>query len=235
MRAGARRAVGAGALALLVACQTPPAPPPATSGPGDPVRIARETFRRGDCAAAAPLLRGALGRAPDDLGLHYGLAVCASRLDQRDEAVREFQWVLRHAPSGSEEWRVARGWLAEAGVGGDDGRDAGQRPPLAAAVAGRAMASDPGQGTRPLGRLQLHLTGLAGTPTEGVNHVIRADEEGRFAFRGLPAGPYRLTDRVAGTPRWRLRVDLEPGQELVMDLTPANGVGVRDDFPERRG
>ena len=40
-----------------------------------------------------------------------------------------------------------------------------------------------------------------------------------------------LTDRVAGPVIWRLRVELQPSQEMTLSLTPANSVKVRDDFP----
>jgi len=48
---------------------------------------------------------------PRGLSLHYGLAICASWLDIRDEAMREFQWVVDHAFAASDEARVAREWL----------------------------------------------------------------------------------------------------------------------------
>jgi hypothetical protein len=31
---------------------------------------------------------------------------------------------------------------------------------------------------------------------------------------------------------WRLRVQLEPGQNLTLDLSEANSAKIRDDFPE---
>jgi hypothetical protein len=43
-----------------------------------------------------------------------------------------------------------------------------------------------------------------------------------------------LTNRVAGQPIWRLRVELKPGEEKQLDLDPGNSIAVRDDFPQPR-
>jgi hypothetical protein len=42
-----------------------------------------------------------------------------------------------------------------------------------------------------------------------------------------------LTNRIAGEPTWRLRVQLEPGQVATLDLGESNNAKVRDDFPGR--
>jgi hypothetical protein len=42
-----------------------------------------------------------------------------------------------------------------------------------------------------------------------------------------------LTNRLAGQPIWRLRVELKPAEEKQLDLNPGNSVTVRDDFPGR--
>jgi len=61
---------------------------------------------------------------------------------------------------------------------------------------------------------------------------LRTDEEGNFKFPDVVPGPYKLTNRVAGRPTWRLRVDLKGSEVKVLELTPANGVDSQDDFPE---
>lgn len=48
----------------------------------------------------------------------------------------------------------------------------------------------------------------------------------------LLAGSYKLTNRIAGQPIWRLRVEFKPGEQKTLDLTPANSIAARDDFPE---
>ena len=60
------------------------------------------------------------------------------------------------------------------------------------------------------------------------------DDDGGFRFPKLAAGPYKLTNRIAGRPIWRLRVELKPGEGKQLELTPANSTATRDDFPETR-
>jgi hypothetical protein len=62
--------------------------------------------------------------------------------------------------------------------------------------------------------------------------VRRTDDSGHFEFKRIPPGIYMLTNRIAGEPMWRLRVQLEPGQNLTLDLSEANSAKIRDDFPE---
>jgi hypothetical protein len=231
------RHFGLAAAALLaLGCQGPARPPAAGPAPS-PVELARDAVARRDWAAAAPLLREALTREPESLALRYQLAVTATYLDEHAEAVQQFEWVVAHAPAGSAEAAAARSWLVETGVLSPARRptpDADDSVGPVSGLGGRVLHPAAGGRTVPAARGQLHLVGLDGTPTAGRNEVIRTDEAGRFEFRGLPAGPYRLTDRAAGEPTWRLRVELEPGREQRLDLTPDNVVSVRDDFPAVR-
>ena len=57
-------------------------------------------------------------------------------------------------------------------------------------------------------------------------------EEGRFQFDRIPPGTYKLTNMLAGKPAWRLRVDVPPEGAVNLELTPANSLASRDDFPE---
>jgi len=43
-----------------------------------------------------------------------------------------------------------------------------------------------------------------------------------------------LTNRIAGQPIWRLRVEVAAAEEKQLELTPSNSVAVRDDFPQGR-
>jgi len=70
-------------------------------------------------------------------------------------------------------------------------------------------------------------------PKRVVYFRIRTDQAGRYRFPKVPPGVYKLTDTAAGPARWRLRVELGPGQEMNLDLGPDNGTKVRDDFPDR--
>jgi hypothetical protein len=81
--------------------------------------------------------------------------------------------------------------------------------------------------------MQLHLVGQPNSPTKEERHVLRTDRDGRFRFGNAVAGPYMLTDRVAGKPQWRLKVEVGPGSTLRLDLNPGNSTKTRDDFPNR--
>ncbi len=85
-------------------------------------------------------------------------------------------------------------------------------------------------GQQPQARLQLFLRGLRGTTTKDLQYMLRSDREGRYGFKNVVPGPYMLTDAVAGSPKWRLRVEAKPGEDLALDLTPENAASVRDDF-----
>lgn len=235
----------------LTACQGPPPPPPAPAAvpTADAASRAREAIRRQQWAAAAPLLREALGVQPREVSLHYDLAVVATYLDARDEATREFRWVLANADPGSPEYKAARSWLAEAGLlggaqatasadRGDSARTA-DRPGLVhvertgdAGLYGRVTWGPEPGGPHATKRMQIHLWGLPDSPAREQRYTIRTDEEGRYEFKRIVPGPYKLSDRVAGKPVWRLRVQVEPGRETVFDLNPGNSVTIRDDFPD---
>jgi hypothetical protein len=242
MSGTARRAIACVfVLSVLNACQTEPQPAPLTAPTApDPAADAQSAFERRDWDTAARLLRQAIVRDPANVGLHFRLAICATWLDASDEAQREFEWVVAHAPPGSEEARTARGWLARP-VGGDESTttasDRESRPPsdevsagVEGSVAGRAVWAESGP-PGPQRRLQLHLMGLAGTTSQGVSYTIRSDEQGRYEFPRVAPGPYKLTNALAATPIWRLKVQVERGKKTALELTPENSVRMRDDFP----
>lgn len=224
-----------------VGCQNPVAPPPPP--PSQPVtrnyaQEALQAVAERDCGRAAPLLRQAIGFDPDSIELRYNLAVCATHLDLRDEAVREFHWLLANATAGSLEARTARAWLEDAGELGSDEPATAAEPGEKAGtsgLAGTAVWADEGETPRPTRRLLLHLVGLPGTATEGQYYRIRTDENGRFEFSHVVAGPYKLTNRLAGPPMWRLKVELTPGRQTTVSLNPDNSAKTRDDFPEPTG
>ena len=216
-------------LALAVgACRRAPEVPPAAV---DHAAEARKAIAAQQWAVAAGHLRTALQLNPKSLVLHYNLAICATWLDLKDEAIHEFEWVLAQAPADSDEAKTARRWLAA---------NKDRRPPQAAP---ESAAVDPtvgnsgvhgavtwGQPPTPQVRLQLFLRGLRGTATKDLQYMLRSDREGRYGFKNVVPGPYMLTDAVAGSPKWRLRVEAKPGEDLALDLTPENAASVRDDF-----
>ncbi|MBI2217385.1 MAG: hypothetical protein HYU51_08815 [Candidatus Rokubacteria bacterium] len=231
----------------LAACQGAPTEPPrpASQAKGDAAARAREAMARRDWNMAAPLLREAVAARPADVSLHYDLAVAASYLDLRDEAIREFRWVVANAQPDSQEYKAAKSWLAEAeGTGGTRSTAAPPARPADksttlhvervgdAGLYGRVTwSSEPG-GPQSTKRMQIHLTGLPGTSAKEQRYTVRTDDEGRYEFKRIVAGPYKLSDRVAGQPVWRLKVQVEAGRETAVDLQPGNSVTLRDDFPD---
>lgn len=228
-------------LGVLGAACSGPTPPPAPSiVRHDPGGEARQALDERDWAKAARLFAEAITGAPRTLAFHYGLAIAASHLGAREEAVREFKWVLTHGAPASAEAQVARSWLTSAGAldaSAPAARDS--RPPQFgsdvagdASMQGRVTWSATAGTPAPAHRVQIHLLGRAGTPTARARYTVRTDEDGYFRFRDVVAGPYQLTDELVGQPRWRLGVELEPGRPLRLDLSPANRLALRDDFPD---
>jgi len=200
--------------------------------------LAAEALERGDYARAAALYQRALAAGPDSLPLHYGLGVSASFLGERPVAVRELTWVLGHGEAGSNEVIAARRWLLSAGAlprpaTADAGQSQGEeqpgegQPARPGRVHGRSMSGDTPGTLAPMVRMQLLLKEY---PSAENYFRIRTDEQGYFDFEKVPPGVYQLTERVAGPPIWRLRVEVRPGDDLAIDLTPENSTKVRDDF-----
>jgi hypothetical protein len=100
-----------------------------------------------------------------------------------------------------------------------------------ASLEGRAIFAEAGQAPKPMARLQLFL--VPESPTQKERYHLRTDEEGNFKFPDVVPGPYKLIDRVAGPPLWRLRVEVKPSETKALELTPANSLAMQDDFPER--
>ena len=224
----------------LAACQG--APPPSHPTAKDTESLATEALERGDYAQAAELYRAALANDPGNLKLHYGLAVAASYIDRRTEAVTEFTWVLDRAPADSDEAKTARQWLTSVGalprsrsalsqdaLAQDESSTKEKEKTGYATVDGRVLFGDTPGAVAPMKRMQLLLYDY---PSKENYFRMRTDEAGQFRFIKVPPGVYKLTDKVAGHPTWRLRVDLKAGQEFSLELNPGNSTKVRDDFPE---
>jgi tetratricopeptide (TPR) repeat protein len=225
-----------GLLVLAVAaCQSPTAPPPARVEL-DAAGRAAAALEAGRYAEAVGLFREALAPAPANVALRYGLAVALSYTD-RGAAIREFQWVMASAPSDSQERVESQAWLARAGAlpASPPPRrpDEPERQAGTAVLRGRAIFADGAAKSQPMGRLQLFLVGQPDSPTKEGRYNLRTDENGEFKFPNVPPGPYMLTNRLAGQPIWRLRVELKAAEEKQLDLNSGNSVTVRDDFPGR--
>lgn len=225
-----------GALALiLTACQSkaPTAPVRAEETPASRANAALEEGRFADAVA---LYRDALAKTPENVSLRHGLAVALSYSD-RGAAIREFQWVMASAPPGSREAVESRDWLMKAGALPPTPRverPGQERQTGNSALGGRAVFAEAGTRPEAMRRLQLFLVGQPESPTKEARYVLRTDEDGNFKFPDVVPGPYMLTNRLAGQPIWRLRVELAPAEEKQLELTPSNSVAVRDDFPQGR-
>jgi len=228
-------------LGLLVlagaACQSQTAPPPARVEM-DAAGRAGVALEAGRYAEAVSLFREALARTPDNVALRFGLAVALSYTD-RGAAIREFQWVMVNAQPGSQEQADAQAWLRRAGalpaapaVSNESAEP--ERQEGRAVLGGRALFAETGATPEPMQRLQLFLMGQPNSPTKDERYTLRTNEDGSFKFPNVPPGPYMLTNRIAGQPIWRLRVELKPAEEKQLDLNPGNSVAVRDDFPQSR-
>jgi hypothetical protein len=228
---GSRGLIALGVVLVIAACQRPPATtqPPESAPAISDLDAAKQALAVANWGAAAPHLRAALRHDPDSLFLHFNLATCATWLDLTDEADREFEWVRDHAPSDSQEATAARRWLAKRGNSTEThpGADAGFVGD--SGVHGIVTWGDP---PTPQHRLQLFLMGLPNTPTKDGRYALRTDETGAYAFQRIPAGTYKLEVLLMMKPRWRLKLTLKPGEDLVVDLTSGNSVPRRDDFAQ---
>jgi len=227
-----------GVLLTAAGCQQSSSSVPPATTEVDHAAEARKAFERQDWGTAAPHFRLALEKSPGDLSLHYGLAICASWLDLRDEAMREFQWVVDHAAARSEEARVAREWLDGANrrsvASGQPGAaDAAKDERVGDSGVHGRIVWDEGTGAVPLQRVQIHLYALSQDGTsKGISFHGRTDREGNYRFEKIPAGTYKLTDNNVLTPKWRLKVEVKPGENTPIDLGPENSLKMRDDFPK---
>ena len=218
------------------ACQTQKPAPTVSRADGGPAAHAAAALDAGHYAEAVDLYREALASAPGNVALRYGLAVALSYTD-RGAAILEFQWVVASAKPGSQERIESHAWLNRAGAlpAAPASASAGpERQTGNAALVGRALFAEAGAKPEPMRRLQLFLRGQPDSPAKDERYVLRTDEDGNFKFSNVPPGPYMLTNRLAGQPIWRLRVELKPAEEKQLELNPANSVSARGDFPQLR-
>jgi hypothetical protein len=213
-----------------------PPGPKAVGVTADPMTTAHEAMARHDYNAAIVSFTEVVTRRPDDVEAHYGLGVSASQLDRLGDAEREFRWVVAHGAPTAPEVAIAREWLAS--------RTNSSAPsPQRAVVTASENAAEPnpematvsGRVTGPDGmnrRLQLLLKGVPGTAVKDEYRLLRTDEQGSFRFISVVPGDYMLTNPITAAMNWRLKVSLSRGERRVLDLSVANHVGVRDDFPE---
>ncbi len=84
----------------------------------------------------------------------------------------------------------------------------------------------------PLYRRALLLRGLQSAPNENRRYTLRTTANGKYVFDRIVGGEYELTDNLTAGFHWRLRIQINDGDDVTLDLTPGNGIPVHDDFPE---
>lgn len=94
----------------------PPAPLPPEPAEASLAQQAEALAARGEYVEAWRLYFQALQATPGDVALWYGLGITLSHLDQRKETAEAFRYVMRHGRPDSEEVRLARQWLLDAGA-----------------------------------------------------------------------------------------------------------------------
>jgi tetratricopeptide (TPR) repeat protein len=164
----------------------------------------------------------ALSRLPDDVGLHYLLAVTYSHLDRKDDAILAFRYVVQHGRPGSNEVQTATRWLAGVGIviGRAEAAPAPDPPELlTASLEGKIVW--PLEPHRAMPRLQLQLEGI-GASTQGKRYGIFAHFNGAYAFPRVRPGDYRLRVQIAYTRIWEM--DVTVGDKTLLDLTRDNAV-----------
>jgi tetratricopeptide (TPR) repeat protein len=163
----------------------------------------------------------ALSRLPDDVGLHYLLAVTYSHLDRKDDAILAFRYVVQHGKPGSPEFEAATRWLAGAGVAAERAQAAAAPDPpeaLTASLEGR-LAWTEIEPDRVYPRIQLQLEGT-GITTRGKRYGIFAHIGGQYAFPKVRPGDYRLRAQAGYARLWEM--DVTVGEKTLLDLTPDN-------------
>lgn len=245
IRQAARALIVVTALAVG-ACQQAQAPTPAPQA--RPVgqmtaQLKAEGDRlaaQGRYAEAVVKYQAALNQEPASVPIRFALAVALSYLEgRRAETIEHFKFVAARGEPGSQEVRIARQWLADAGE--LPGVTAGQ--PAARAEAkedqakkGRLFGKIQWQGINPYDkRIVVKVTIEGDEPATRDVHLMRpAFKIGRtYEFNDLPPGRYRLVAENSGTRMWQQTVTIEPGKQTNLDLTEINALVSPTQFEPR--
>jgi tetratricopeptide (TPR) repeat protein len=163
----------------------------------------------------------ALSRLPDDVGLHYLLAVTYSHLDRKDDAILAFRYVVQYGKPGSPEFEGATRWLAGVGIAAERAQAAAAPDPpeaLTASLEGKLSWTEI-EPDRVYPRIQMQLEGT-GITTRGKRYGIFAHIGGQYAFPQVRPGDYRLRAQAGYARLWEM--DITVGEKTMLDLTPDN-------------
>ncbi len=179
----------------------------------------------GDYEGAWRIYAEALLAAPGDVGLWYALGVTLSRLDRPRETEAAFRYVVDHGRPESDEVRLARRWLVDAGMLAPSVTFSVAAEPVdatggTAVLKGKAAWGETSPGGPPL-KAQLILEGLSGA-AEGKRFSTQVPLGQAYRFERLPAGSYRLIGGAAGHRLWELTLSVEDGKENSLDLGKDN-------------
>jgi hypothetical protein len=232
------RAALLAATTLVAGCdyKTPKAVgPDAPAVVGDLRADAAALAARGDYVAAEKKYREALRAQPDDVDLHFGLGSVLSQLDRRQEAIEEFQWVVKNGRPGRPEVDSARRWLAEAGAGGSastvaSATPAAPEPGTTGGVTGKLTW--PGLPTNK--QFAIRIVVERNSPGD-IRKSVRSKLNGTFAVEELPEGTYKVTGLAGHTRIWSdLPVTVTAGRQTTLDLGPSNATAsAAEVFPSR--
>lgn len=210
------------------------APPPAPSAAAGFIAEGDALLAAGDAAGAVTRYERAVAVEPENIAARYGLGTALSHLDRVPEATVQFQWVMKLGGARSPLVPAAQAWLAK--------RNALPVPPTTTTIA--APPERRGRG-RVSGRLAWRgLLGGADTPVEielsqenirGVplNRRTSARVPGEFRFEPVTPGHYRLIVRTRNPSieLWNRFVVVEPGGDVVVELTTENAAVAADTLP----
>lgn len=230
-----RRLATIALVALFLGCQQSPAPGPAPVG-SLTVRLKAEgdaLAARGDYEGAALKYQQAANQEPEDVSIRFALGSALSHLNRRAETVEQFRFVVARGKPDSPEVQAGLRWLIAAGETPPDVSFEPPPPPESAAVA--TASPPPPAFTAPPGKVRgrIEAAGLEGLgiilALNGESNVelgfrVRGRVGQPFEFDKIPPGTYRLAVEDGETSEilWDVPVRVEPGKEIVVNLTGAN-------------
>lgn len=219
------------AVALLAACQQPPAlQAPVTSGVSPAAQLRGEgdaLMAGGNYAGAVEKFRQAIDLEPSSVPLRFALGTAYSFLEKRPEAIAQFRWVMANAARDSVEYQDARRWLTRVGALVEEPAAAGRSatasaedkkvdPAAQGSVAGETRWSGVSPAKDPI-PIRISLAGSE----EGTRHVgLRRDVSlgERFEFKNVPEGQYRLVGIFDDQIVWDRSVTVKGGKQTDIAL-----------------
>lgn len=225
---------------MLLGCQrdapTPSlaGPPPAPSAAAGFIAEGDTLLAAGDAAGAVTRYERAIAVEPENITARYGLGTALSHLDRVPEATVQFQWVMKLGGARSPLVPSAQAWLAK--------RNALPVPPTTTTIAvppeqrGRGRVSGRlgwrgflGGGDTPV-EIELSQDNIRGAP---LNRRTSARVPGEFRFEQVTPGHYRIIVRTRNRSieLWNRFVVVEPGRDVVVELTTENASAAADTLP----